>query len=229
MGRKITLLYAEDEVETRKNHIEYLKERYDFNYVEASDGEAALALYKVHKPEIILTDVTMPNMDGLTFVQHVRESSPHTKIVVLTAYDEREKLMKALDLNVVNYLLKPINRKKLSSAIELALETLPGYEKKEALRQYIDSSTSWDEKSRELYRYGESVALSQFEKRLLTLLFDRKNTDVSADDIFLHVWNSHDQEFSMDSIRTLVKKLRKKLPAGAVVNSYGGFYRLTVR
>ncbi|MDA3946500.1 MAG: response regulator, partial [Helicobacteraceae bacterium] len=100
MNKKITLLYAEDEVETRQNHIDYLKDRYDFNYLEASDGVEALALYKAHNPEIILTDITMPNMDGLTFVQHVREHSPYTKIVILTAYDEREKLMKAFDLDV---------------------------------------------------------------------------------------------------------------------------------
>ena len=159
MSKKITLLYAEDEVETRQNHIDYLKERYDFNYLEASDGQEALSLYKEHQPEIILTDITMPKMDGLTFVKHVRESYSHTKIVVLTAYDEREKLMKALGLDVVNYLLKPINRKKLSSAIDLALETLPNCEDEQGYICRIDNNTRWDHQTNELYRYGEVVGL----------------------------------------------------------------------
>ena len=225
MNNKITLLYAEDEVETRQNHVDYLKGRYDFNYLEANDGVEALSLFKEHKPEIILTDITMPNMDGLTFVQHVRETSPHTKIVVLTAYDEREKLMKALGMDVVDYLLKPINRKKLSSAVDLALETLPSCDNKSFICR-IDRNTRWDEQARELYRYGESVGLSQLEKRLLSLLCGYRNREVSSQDIFFHVWQDFDSEFSVDSVRTLVKKLRKKLPEGVLANGYGGFYKL---
>ena len=227
MNNKITLLYAEDELEIRQNHIDYLKDRYDFNYLEANDGVEALALFKEHRPEIILTDITMPNMDGLTFVQHVRETSPHTKIVVLTAYDEQEKLMKALDLDVINYLLKPINRKKLSSAVDLALETLPNCEDSSYICR-IDNDTRWDEKRRELYRFGEAVGLSQLEKRLLSLLCGYKNSEVSSKDIYYHVWQDLDSEFSVDSVRTLVKKLRKKLPDGALANSYGGLYKLAV-
>ena len=222
---KITLLYAEDEVETRQNHLEYLKDRYDFDYLEADDGLEALSLFKEHQPEIILTDITMPHMDGLTFIEHVREASPHTKIVVMTAYDEREKLMKALGLNVVNYLIKPINRRTLSSAVDIALETLAQCEINDIYR--IDSNTRWDDQQKTLYRYGDAVEMSQLEKRLLSLLCGCKKQEISAQDIYYHVWLDLDSEFSMDSVRTLVKKLRKKLPMNVIENSYGGFYKLT--
>jgi len=224
MSHKITLLYAEDEVETRQNHLEYLKDRYDFDYIEANDGLEALALFKEHKPEIILTDITMPHMDGLTFIEHVREHSPHTKVVVMTAYDEREKLMKALGLDVVSYLLKPINRRKLSSAVDIALETLPPCDEEYICR--IDKDTRWDEQQKGLFRFGEMVEMSQLEKRLLSLLCGYKTQEVSSQDIYYHVWQDLDSEFSMDSVRTLVKKLRKKMPEGAITNSYGGFYQL---
>jgi len=225
MRHKITLLYAEDVVETRQNHIAYLKSRYDFNYLEAGDGVEALALFHEHQPEIILTDITMPRMDGLSFVQKVREFSPHTKVVVLTAYDESEMLIKALGLDVVNYLLKPVNRRKLSAAVDLALETLPNCENMQYICR-IDTNTRWDENNKELYSFGELVALSQFEKRLLSLLCGYKGCEVSSQDIFYHVWQEFANEFSMDSVRTLVKKLRQKLPEGAIENSYGGYYKL---
>jgi len=225
MGHKITLLYAEDEVETRRNHIEYLKDRYDFEYIEASDGLEALALFHEYRPEIILTDITMPKMDGLSFIQKVREFSPHTKVVVLTAYDESEMLKKALGLDVVNYLLKPVSRRKLSASVDLALETLPNCDNMQYICR-IDKDTRWDERNKELYRFGELVSLSQFEKRLLSLLGGYKGCTVSSQDIFYHVWQDFDSEFSMDSVRTLVKKLRKVLPDGAVENSYGGYYKL---
>jgi len=225
MRKKITLLYAEDEVGTRKNHLEYLKDRYDFNYLEANDGEEALILFKKYQPEIILTDITMPKMDGLTFIEKIRSNSPHTKVVVLTAYDEHEKLMKAFGLDVVNYLIKPINRKKLSAAVDLALETLPGCANESYICR-IDADTRWDNQHNELYRYGEVIPLSQLEKRLMSLFCGYKNSEVSSNDIYFHVWQEFTNEFSADSVRTLVKNLRKKLPDGVLLNSYGGFYKL---
>ncbi len=225
MSHKLTLLYAEDESETRSNHIEYLKARYDFEFLEAGDGEEALSLFKRHKPQIILTDINMPHMDGLSFIKEVRALSPHTKIVILSAHDDRDRLMTALGLDVVNYLLKPINRKKLSAAVDLALETLPRYDEGSYICR-IDSNTRWDEQTKELYRDGEVIVLTQFEKRLLSLLCGYKNSEVSSHDIFFHVWRDFETEYNESSVRTLVKKLRKKLPEGTLLNSYGGYYRL---
>jgi DNA-binding response OmpR family regulator len=227
MKSKITLLYAEDEVETRENHMEYLKEHYDFTFFEANDGEEALELFKKHQPHIILTDITMPKMDGLSFVSKVRESSPHTKVIMLTAYNEQEKLMKAFELDVVNYLIKPINRKKLSNAIDLALTTLPSMDTNDAYCR-IDSNTRWDSNKKELYSFGENISLSQYEKELLALLCEYKGIDISSYDIFEEVWGSETKEYSKDSVRTLIKKLRKKLPEDILKNSYGGFYKLSV-
>ena len=222
---KITLLYAEDEIQTRQTYIDYLQDRYDFNYIEANDGEEALALFKQHKPEIIITDINMPKMDGLTFVEHIRKSSPHTKIIILSADDDREKLMKAFDLDVVNYLLKPVTSEKLCSTLDRAVLTLPDCENKKDVCQ-IDNNTRWNHRRKELYCFGEAVPLSQYEKRLLSVLCEHKGLEVSSLNIFAYVWNDIETEFSMDSIRTLVKKLRKKLPDGALTNGYGGFYKL---
>ena len=225
MSRKITLLYAEDEVATRLSHVEYLKDRYDFEYLEASDGEEAFELFKKHQPEIILTDINMPKMDGLTFVKKVRTLSPYTKVVMLTAYEEQEMLMTALGLDVVNYLLKPINRRKLSTVIDLILETLPNTSESKNIYR-LDENTRWDDGRMTLYRFGDEVSLTQSEKRLLSLLCAYRDTDVSSEDIFIHVWQDFDTEFNTDSVRTLVKKLRKQLPEGIITNTYGGLYRL---
>lgn len=225
MGKKLTLLYAEDEVAVRQQHIEYLKDRYDFEYLEASDGEEALVLFKKYHPEIVISDISMPKMDGLTFIEHLRGLSPHTKVVMLTAYEEREMLMKALGLDVVNYLLKPVNRKKLSGVIDLILETLPDANGARHICR-IDEETRWDEIKMILYRYGDVVTLSQSEKRLLSILSAYRGSDVSSEDISIHVWQEFTAEFNADSVRTLVKKLRKKLPEGCITNTYGGFYKL---
>jgi len=106
--------------------------------------------------------------------------------IVLTACNEREKLMKVFGLDIVDYLLKSINRKKLSPAVNLALETLLNCDNKHFICQ-IDSNMRWDEQARELYQYAESVGISQLEKWLLSLLCGYKNQEVSSHDIYFHV------------------------------------------
>jgi len=204
--KHITLLYAEDEVQTRINHVLYLKAKYNFTIIEASDGEEALALFHTHKPDIVMSDITMPKMDGLSFIKEIRKNSLHTKIIILTAHTEHDKLIDALGMNVVNYLVKPINRKALVSAIDIALETLPQ-------KLEVQDSSSTDD---------VAAKLSKSEHSLYELFKENYNTQISSLDIFNHIWE--DKEYSSESVRTLVKKLRKKLSKESIENIYGGFY-----
>ena len=170
MRQKLTLLYAEDEIQTRKNHIFYLQDRYDFTFLEAGDGEEALTLYKQHQPEIVLTDISMPKMNGLDLVAEIRKLSPHTKVIVLTAHEEQEKLLKAFELYVVNYLIKPVDRRKLSAAIDLAVETLP---KKGDIKEnlvHFDTKTTYDLERSLLLHEGVPIKLTISEEKLLLLL-----------------------------------------------------------
>jgi len=218
------LLYAEDEVTTRKNHVEYLRSRYNFSIIQANDGLEALKLYEEHQPDIVLTDITMPNMDGLTFVKKLREISQHTKVIVITAHSGQEQLLQALDLSVINYLIKPLNRTKLCSAIDVALETLPA--KEENLFFYLSKQSYYDKSRSKLITENEEVKLSKSEQLLLALLCENTHAQVDAYDIFVHIWSDSDKEFSAESVRTLVKKLRRKLPEGVLENVYGGFYKI---
>ena len=98
--KKLKLLYAEDEHTTRKNHIKYINHKFDFEIFEASNGEEAYNLYLEHYPDIILTDITMPKMCGLTLIEKIRENDNTTHIIVLSAHNEEEKLLKAIELNL---------------------------------------------------------------------------------------------------------------------------------
>ncbi len=124
MNTQLTLLYVEDEVAVRKSYVRYLVDRYSFKIYEASNGLEALNLYKKHRPEIIISDLTMPLMDGFEFIKEVRNISYNTKVIIMTAHSEQEKMLQALDLLVVNYLIKPISRKKLCEVVEIAVKTL---------------------------------------------------------------------------------------------------------
>jgi DNA-binding response OmpR family regulator len=228
MNKKLKLLYAEDEQRTRKDHITYLNSKYDFTIYEANDGVEALSIYKNNMPDIVLTDITMPNMDGIELVKEIRKISHHTKIVILTAHSEHDKLMQALDLYVVNYLLKPINRQKLTQAIEVAIGTIYKKEKVDESYIYFNENTKFNTITYEYVFNNEIIKLSKSENTLLLLLCKHKNQEIDSFDIFTTVWSDFDKEYSAYSVRTLVKKLRKKLPDGILENIYGGFYRLKI-
>jgi len=226
MQKKLTLLYAEDEIQIRKNHIFYLQDRYDFNFLEADDGEEALALYKEYQPEIVLTDITMPKMNGLDLVSEIRKLSPHTKVIVLTAHAEQEKLLKAFELYVVNYLIKPVDRRKLSAAIDLAIETLPDVEEADNKIVHFNTQMTYDLERSLLLDDGIPIKLTMAEEKLLELLLNNSHSNLSSETIFTHVWEGKDESFSTSSVRTLVKNLRKKIAVESIENSYGGYYRV---
>jgi len=224
--KKLTLLYAEDEHRTRRDQIIYLESRYDFTIYEANDGLEALELYKKHKPGIVLTDITMPNMSGLELAKEIRKLSKDTKIIIVTAHSEQDKLIEAFDSDVVNYLIKPIDRQKLRSSLDTAIATLPKIQKIEKDFIILSTNANFDIAKEEYLVDNKLVKLSKSENRLLSLLCTHKNQDVNAYDIFVSVWADFEKEFSADSVRTLVKKLRKKLPEGILQNIYGGYYKL---
>jgi len=225
---KLKLLYAEDEERTRKDHIVYLQSRYDLEIFEAKDGLEALELYKDNEPDIVLTDITMPNMCGLELAREIRKISSHTKIIILSAHSEHDKLMQAFDSNVVNYLIKPINRKKLRESMDIAIETIAKNTKEKNSNINLSKNAMFDMKKQIFVLNDEVIKLSKSESKLLNLLCENKNKEIDAYDIFLYVWNDFEKEFSADSVRTLVKKLRKKLPAGVLKNIYGGFYKIEI-
>ncbi|MDD2978426.1 MAG: response regulator [Hespellia sp.] len=115
----IKIFLVEDEVIIRngiKNSIDWEKEGYEF-VGEASDGELAYPLIKKVKPDILITDIKMPFMDGLELSEIIKKENPSIKIIILSGYDEFAYAKKAIGIGVTNYLLKPIAADKLMSAI----------------------------------------------------------------------------------------------------------------
>ena len=131
-----SILIADDEELIRKGFIarlEYLK-IYPRAIYEAADGREALKIMKEHKPEIIVTDIRMPEMDGLELISRVSAMNLAAEFIVLSGYAEFSYAEQAIKMGVKAYLLKPISNKELKKVLE---EVKGNLDEKKKIRQII--------------------------------------------------------------------------------------------
>ena len=113
----ITVLFVEDEELLRAIFERILDKMVQRLYI-AENGKSGLEAYSKYHPDLIITDIMMPVMDGLEMVQKIRERDNTVKLVILSAYGEAEYFMDAIEIGVNSFLLKPIETKKLTSLVE---------------------------------------------------------------------------------------------------------------
>jgi C4-dicarboxylate-specific signal transduction histidine kinase len=113
----ITLLFVEDEELLRAIYERILDKFVQRLYI-AENGKEGLEMYKKYNPDLIITDIMMPVMDGLEMVQHIRKTDNLIKLVILSAYGEAEFFMDAIKIGVNSFLIKPVETKKLTALVE---------------------------------------------------------------------------------------------------------------
>lgn len=138
---EIKVFLVEDEMVIRrgiKNSIDWEKEGYIF-CGEASDGELAYPMIIKEKPDILITDIRMPFMDGRELCKLVKKELPNIKILILSGYDEFDYAKEAIRLGVTEYLLKPISSGKLLEALNGVSESIRREkEDKDLVRKYME-------------------------------------------------------------------------------------------
>ncbi|WP_313568399.1 ANTAR domain-containing response regulator [Acetoanaerobium noterae] len=115
------ILIAEDELITRMDIAEIIKEAQHNVVGEASDGFDCIELCRKHRPDLVIMDIKMPILDGIKASKIIMEENIAGCIVLLTAYNDKEYVEEAKKVGVMNYLIKPIDEKSIIPAIEVAL------------------------------------------------------------------------------------------------------------
>ncbi len=113
----ISLLFVEDEDETRKNITEMIS-RTIANFYVARNAIEALEMFGQYKPEIVLSDIKMPGMNGLQMVEKMKQINPQLKTIMMSAFTDTNYLLKSIDLQVDGYIIKPIRKEKLISTLQ---------------------------------------------------------------------------------------------------------------
>ncbi|MDO5540933.1 MAG: response regulator [Eubacteriales bacterium] len=185
----LKVFLVEDEVVIRngiKNNIPWEKEGFEF-VGEASDGELAYPLIKKEKPDILITDIKMPFMDGLELSRIVKKELPQIKILILSGYNDFDYAKAAINIGVTNYLLKPVSSVKLLEAIKEVGEAiekerehermLERYKKEMEENVHLEQKKLWNAlianrlSTAELLEGGQKVGMDFTASAYLVFLF----------------------------------------------------------
>lgn len=202
-----TILVVDDEQTIREVVRRYL-EREGFKVIEAVDGATALDLLQVNPPDMVVLDLMLPGVDGLTITQHLRNDE-RIPIIILSAKGELNDRIRGLDLGADDYVTKPFSPQELVSRVravfrrtsssELVMDT-----------PLVFGDLRLDPKSREVHLQGELIQLTATEFDLLWHLASHPRQVFSRSQLLDRVWGN---EYYIDSstVTVHIRRLREKV------------------
>jgi DNA-binding response OmpR family regulator len=223
------VLLVEDDTNFGKVLKNYL-ELNDFVVELARDGILGLNAFRTEKFDICLLDVMMPNMDGFTLAEEIRNIDPEVQLFFLTAKNMKDDVLTGYKLGADDYILKPFDSEVLIHKIKAVLKRNQEFlEKNPEVFNYKFGKFSFDGKIRELSVEGKEIHhLSPKENELLRMLCEYKNDLLPRELALKKIWGS-DTYFNGRSMDVYIAKLRKYLKDDdkvEIVNIHGNGFRL---
>jgi DNA-binding NtrC family response regulator len=152
-----SILLVEDEANARKGLAQFLQ-GLDYDVITASNGKEALDLFRKEKTDLVISDIRMPELDGVTLLESIRAEAPFAKVILLTAYGSVDDAVKAMKKGAFYYLTKPVNLEELEFLVKKAFSSHQLEEENKELKQEL---------FRERYDQGQLIAHSPKMKELL--------------------------------------------------------------
>ena len=178
----------------------------------AHDAASAIKICEAQMIDIIITDIEMPGMDGLSFVEHIRQTNTSIPIIILSAHTDNDYLFRAANLQIDGYITKPLNFKKLEQTLAKSAKRL------EHLVSSINISNNitYHPLNKMLEVDSKEVSLGNKEYLLLELLLHKQHRIVSKQEIQESVWPN--DLMSESALKNLLGELRKKLKYDIIKN-----------
>lgn len=179
-----------------------------FRVISAINGEEALALAATQQPDVIILDLTLPDMDGITVCEQIRDWS-RTPIIVLSVRDSERDKVAALDKGADDYLTKPFNIQELMARIRVALRhSTQSIGNKETT--IVAGNLTVDLARRITLLNGNEVKLTSTEFKLLSYLAANPDRVLTHQAILTHVWG-FEESAHLEYLRVYIGQLRKKI------------------
>ena len=226
---KPKILLCEDDANlgmVLKNYLELN----DYDVTLERDGRLGLAAFQREKFEICLLDVMMPNMDGFTLAEEIRDVNPDVPLFFLSAKTMKDDIIQGYKLGADDYITKPFDSEVLLHKIKAILKRNEEMHREEVNAEFDLGKYHFNPRLRELTISGKVQTLSPKENELLKMLSEYKNDLLSREIALKKIWGS-DTYFNGRSMDVYIAKLRKYLkedPAIEIVNIHGNGFRLVV-
>jgi len=223
--RKHTVLVLDDNLESLDGMVDYFDLIFATVY-QASNAKDALELVSQNKPDFIFTDIEMPVTDGFSFISQIKDQGDNTPIVIISAYDDKEKLLKAIKLDIVDYIVKPLTSEKLQNCLKLCSNKIESSKN----IVYLAEGIFWDKTTHSIVNQNSQIRLTSSENKLLEILTQRTNTSVDSKDIFYYMWDNTEKIYDPKNVRNVVYSLRKKIGQYDMIeNIYGSKYMFKLK
>ena len=210
------ILVVEDEIDLNNVIVKHLKKD-GYSVDSAFNGEEAMDFTAVANYDLIVLDIMMPVMDGLTFLQKSRAAKLATPVLILTAKDEVDDVVKGLDADADDYLVKPFDFKELLARARTLIRRNSG----SAANEIYAGELKIDLSKKSVELGGQNIELTGKEYEILEFLMLNKGRILTRDQIKEHVWD-FDYMGSSNIIDVLVKNIRKKLGECEVIQTKRG-------
>jgi len=215
--KDIKVLLVEDEEELSSLLKDAIGE-YFYSFSIANNGLDGLEKFEKINPDIVISDINMPQMNGLEMADILRKKYPDLPIIILSAFDQKEYLLNAIDVNVIKYLIKPFDPEEL-------LEYIVSISNKIGSKDVdLGSGFTYNLNTRNLFLYDQFVKITKREAKFLETLIEASPSIVSDHTIKLKLWNKDD--ISDERLRTFIKRFRIKTSKSLVNNIKGQGYQV---
>lgn len=217
--KKMSVLFVEDDPLVLKQITSLLSIFFD-KVLTTDNGQEAYKLYEDEQPDIILSDIEIPKLNGFEFFYMIRMNNQNIPIIALSAYSDRNMLLQAANAQIDAYIIKPIE-------LETLLNTFHKVIPKLSVKRHIftfQNGLIYNLLTEELFKESQLVPLGKKEKILLKFFVNNKDRVIEKDDLITHIWIHED--VSESALKNLLNRLRNKIGFELIVSVKGSGWKL---
>jgi len=229
--KDLSVLLAEDHEPTRLGLEEMLNDLFG-EVVSCTNGEEAYHAYaqkREHPFDLLVTDIQMPKMNGVSLIKKVKEIHPDQQIIVLSAYTDKEYLLELINTGISYFVTKPFEYENFLQTLQSISSKLNADAPKSDIASEatirLGESIVWDKESMTLKHNGKSIDLSKNELLLMGTLIGN-GEKITTTQFLIEKFYLEGVDINEHGIRNLILRIRKKLPEEVIGTVYGMGYKI---
>lgn len=213
--KQLDILFI-SEIDNSYKKIENILNIFFKNVLHTNSLNYAKNIYEKSFPSIIIIDINLNESSGIYFIKELRKKNKSIPIIIVTENKEIEVLIDAIKLNLIDYLLKPVDINKLVYALNLSAKQILNSGE---IITTIKNNIKYNYLEKTIITPNSKFVLTKNESRLLELFLTNKNKFIQNEEIIKHIWS--EKEVSSSAFKSLINRLSNRIGKNVISNSFG--------